>query len=231
MRYSSVLVAAVVATAAMAPLSASADFNTLVIEQTNEPGDLGNTLFVDQSAATSSTVGGLVIENVLIDGMEGLTATPQSAAVQAGSGNTADITITGSGGTARLSQVGDGNDAALVLGTSLTPATGSLAIIGQEGLNNQASLTVLGTGSVGTILQTGNGNEAGLTVNGNNINAGVAQIGNGNKATDLIATGTANVQYIQIGDGLTASTAAQVTSNAVTSNGAAITIIQRSVGN
>lgn len=199
-------------------IPAFSDGNLLVIEQSNSPGDLGNKLFVDQSQASSSLVGGLEISNEL-------DLKPTEGARQTGSGNEAEITLQGAGGVARLNQYQtgglsrDGNSAVIsVLG-------GSQGLVGQIGNGNSANLTVNGAGSLGSILQKGDDNKAALEVRNDDIEGRLSQIGDGNEAS-LIVDGTANVDYTQQGTGLTTPEAVQV----ITNSGGTVSIIQRAIG-
>jgi hypothetical protein len=221
----SLLAALACATTVSPPLPAFAGGNTVYLYQENTGGEgSGNTIYIDQSGARNSQVGG--ISNVAVDGDNQITyslsADPTLApAKQIGSNNTADVTITGEGG----------------LATVLQDNSGSV------GFGNQATLNVLGSG-FGAIQQNGDRNQANLTVNGSGAGA-IRQNGNRNRGTLDVASGTdgtlvqngnkqditfstvagsgSQVLYTVNGNGVTQT--APVT---VITNGASVTITQTS---
>lgn len=220
---------------------ASAQSNTITIEQTG----IGNTLSVDQSEASNSTVGGLTITEgdpatYTDSGDPGITATVNPLVVttnevarQDGVGNSADITISHDGGRAYLDQ-DTGSGAGLsggaigniaTIGLSADAAT---AVLGQAGLGNEAHINVTGDlGSSGTILQKGNDNNASLLVEGSR-NAGFISQNGDNNDTGLVRVGgvDTSVTYIQQGSNLAPVTPGSGVS--VISNAASVTITQSS---
>jgi len=192
------------------------DGNILVIEQTG----VANQLTVDQSKATRSRVLGAAIgpsgptfqpitqPEELVDQSDGprvfpVYYSPQDRAFQGGTRNTADITVSGSGGTVRLFQNNvSAGSAALGNAASITLSGNGVAIVGQQGDANKALLSVSGAKSGGSILQLGNGNRADLSVS-TGATALISQEGNNNSSGQVSIQGSeANVTYIQRGDGL-----------------------------
>lgn len=148
-------------------------------------GQFGNTLTIDQSAASGSVVAGdrlaLTPARQIGDANSGnLTVSGEGGRVafgQFGVGNDAVATVSGLGGLGAIQQVGDGNDATLVVESesSLFPSEGT---IGQFGNQNTASLTVSGLNVRGTLLQTGSNNTNSLSVSGQDSAVVFSQVGN-----------------------------------------------------
>lgn len=189
--------------------TAAAQNNAILIDQGNpRGGDVGNTLFVDQTGASNSLVAGIETgqpQDILQLDPE---ITPlalgpvsnfdsEAPAVQFGSGNSASITLSGDGVIAGLSQLGNDNDAVM---------------------------NISGLGAAGTIFQDGNGNEADLLVLSDRGRGELVQIGNDND-TELAVTGgpNASVSFTIEGNGVSTSVPASVSSF----TGGQVTIIQR----
>lgn len=192
--------------ASVAPAIAG-ERNFLYIEQVSGAGGLGNTLFVDQSAATDSMVAG---------DTAGITP-----ARQQGDGNEARITLTGGDGKVLLSQQ---NTSAGFLSSQMNQAAihgGDLAtiLLHQEGFGNIGTIDVGPGGNTGALFQKGDRNDGAVIVTGSGNTGTLRQLGNDN-TYELEVSGPAgtSVQWNQIGDGVSAApfTPAQVYSNAGT---------------
>lgn len=188
---------------------AAAQNNTLFIIQ--DSGDVigrgnGNTLFLDQSEATGSRVGGSVTDQNV-------------AAQQIGQNNFADLRISGTGGVLALRQIAqtsqlDGNRADIDL-DGFNP----LASLLQEGQNNTATIDVTGTLSSGVLEQIGNDNVGTVQVGGLRTSGRLIQNGN-NNATGIVVDGNgSDVTVTQNGNNLTGAPI-------VVSNGATVIITQ-----
>ena len=174
--------------------------------------ELGNSIFIDQSTANASSVAG--------------SANGLLPASQTGSGNVANLRLSGQGGTAILNQNNlilagaTGNEAVAVLSDY---AKGT---INQFGDGNTANLRVTGTldgtgGTAGTVNQLGNRNDATLTVEGRGASGKINQLGSGNtNALEVTGTGT-SATYTQIGNN-----AANPQGVTVVSNGGSVQITQ-----
>lgn len=167
-------VRSIVAAAAISSFcsAVSADENKLYIMQNSGIFGLpGNTIFVDQSSASHSIVMGVPDDVSLNNG----TTTPVNPAalplVQIGSGNDANINLSGAFALSMLSQVGDGNSANI--GVSGSGSTGAIRQVGDR---NIGEVDVTGSGLTGILIQNGNGNSQALNV----TNANVTWIQNGN---------------------------------------------------
>lgn len=218
---------------------ANAQSNVLSIVQDGG----ANTLKVDQSAASSSRVGGLELSKPTLQTFElvpaskdakgvvtpattvdmdvlGANVRRDQAARQTGAGNSADITMSGLGGFVGLLQ--DSTSASIGNRSTVNLAGGGQALIGQLGGNNQANAT-LGAGALeGAILQRGSNNTADLTVTGAGASGRISQVGNGlNNGLSVTGVGTSAAL---IANGV--SNAAAGTPVTVESNGAAVTITQ-----
>ncbi len=212
---------ATVATVALAMLAAPAaavagSDNVLYLSQDGS----SNTIHVDQSNASGSTVGGLTLPSDLSVGnltpsnLDG-TNTP---ARQSGFNNSADVTIagSGSGGEAGLLQDNSsspihGNTATLALGT------GAFGLVAQLGDRNNANLNVSGSNAFGGIVQNGSDNTAGLTVSDSGVTGKLVQNGDNNTA-GLVVSGTpgTTVTYQVNGSNAYFATNAQVITNGAT---------------
>lgn len=191
--------------------AAYSDQNTIFLIQETPAGNApGNTLFVDQSAASGATVAGAP---------NGL-----SPARQTGSSNIGQITAAGQDLTVVFAQGQNNafaNDNAAQIGLD---GGNLLASLQQLGDGNSARLDIRGNDNTGLITQTGNGNDGTLAVNGNGANGALIQTGDGNR-TDLTVTG-ASVTFEVVGDNLTFVG----TNPSVTSNGGTVTIRQSLTG-
>jgi len=211
---------------------ANADQNRVYIEQSG----VGNSLFIDQTDAKSSTVGGLTIQpssisavdpNTLNNNLEidSLGFAPADVAVQSGGGNEADVIISGSNGTVRLYQSNPNFDPG-TNSASVNLDGNGLAAIGQVGFGNTALLTVSDSGSSGTILQSGNENKANLGVSRGNTGL-ISQVGNNNTTTLDVDGVETSVSYFVQGNNLTAINPQQGVQ--VLSNASSVTITQTSI--
>ena len=214
---SAVVTAALVVLAASPPAIAGSG-NTLYLSQQGT----SNTIQVDQSNASDSTVGG-VAQPLPVSG-DGLSPSSLTgSASQNGFNNNAEITMTGAGGTAGLSQdnsgrPGYGNAATLTL------SAGALGLVGQLGDHNTAALTVSGANAFGGIVQDGSNNTGKLDVAGDGVTGKLIQVGSDNHAgfTFSGASGS-QATYEVVGNSVTLTTPAAVTT---IGNGASVTIVQ-----
>ncbi len=217
-----VVVFAFAALAASPPVIAGSS-NTLYLSQDGT----SNTIHVDQSGATNSTIGGVVLPTTVTDDT---TLTPlnldgsHSTARQSGSNNSADITITDSGGEAGLLQ--DNLGAGIPVGNSASialSASNAQGLVAQLGDNNTADLSVSGANAFGGILENGNDNNAKLSVINDGTAGSIVLNGSGNKAGfEVRGTPGASASYTLNGSNATFLQAASVTTN----NGAQVTIVQ-----
>lgn len=166
------------------------DGNTISLLQVSN-GTVGNTLYIDQSAATGSTVAGsrnglqpatqigsANTASVTVEGTGGTVALNQNNALLGlGLGNQAEGVISGLLGFGSIQQTGDGNVASLNVASpdALDPATGRIV---QTGFLNTGTLTVNGSGAEGTLVQLGSRNSNALTVEGTGTTASFTQVGN-----------------------------------------------------
>ena len=194
----------------LSAFAALAQQNTLTIKQDGA----GNSLFVDQSEATDSSVNGLTLSEPQtsfdssgrVSGSVsfGLSTPP----FRRGSDNVASIKLTGTGGNVRLLQTGGAkNDA------NITATNGASAIVGQSGNENIATVKV--GGELSRNLDTDGeflsghrylSSNRGLTAFttaysdlGTDISGVVLQSGDRNKAT-LIAPDTTRGAIVQLGN-------------------------------
>lgn len=209
--------AAFVATSAVA-----GDGNQIYLEQRNASGALsGNTISIDQSAASNSAVVGSpwttdAIKQAAEGPLEAHASDPStsggntfSPALQSGSGNTAAISMTGSGGQVLFHQSGtQGNVAAISVIGSAT------ADFFQDGSGNDGSIDVEGTGAFALLHQIGDGNRGEVTARGPNANAELTQIGNDGDFSLTVPSDTSVVYQVE-GNGVTQlRSGASVISNA-----------------
>lgn len=168
------------------------DGNTISLLQVSN-GTVGNTLYIDQSAASGSTVAGsrngllpatqigsANSATVTVEGTGGSVSLNQNNALAGlGIGNQADGVISGVLGFGSIQQLGDGNVASLEVTSpdALDPATGQII---QTGFLNEGQLTVNGSGAEGTLRQIGSRNTNALTVEGTGTTASFTQVGNNN---------------------------------------------------
>lgn len=213
-RSKSSLVALVVSALAMVGPVFAGEGNVLYLSQ--EGGD-GNRFLADQSAANYSSIG-TIADPALQDGDNNaanvtisancpavssppcgtLALTQDNTAALTAVGNTATVTISGTG-NAIIEQVGDINTATLILG-----ADGD-GLISQDGLSNTARLEILG-GADGNISQNGNSNGANLQLIAGELSSVVlTQTGNGNlygspttSPTVVVTTQPGTITYDQI---------------------------------
>ncbi|MDR5653207.1 hypothetical protein [Ruixingdingia sedimenti] len=175
---------------ALAPAAFAGDGNSLDLLQISS-GALGNALYLDMEGARGARVAGDAAgllpasqigsgnrADVTITGSGGQLALMQNNALSGlGLGNSAEAVISGLYGTGSIQQIGDGNVAALNLASpdALNPASGSIL---QTGMANSGALTVRGAGASGLLVQVGSGNSNALTVEGAGTTASYTQIGN-----------------------------------------------------
>lgn len=214
-----IYIAAFAANVTLATASHAGDGNTINLLQIST-GSVGNSLFIDQSDASNSSVSG---------DLNGLLP-----ASQIGSGNTAAFEITGNGGSLALNQ----NNALSGLGLG-NNAEGLISGLGfgsvqQLGTVNTARLDVLAPENSrparGTIVQTGSLNDASLNVAGNGASGTLLQFGSNNVNTLTVeGTGT-TVTFTQIGNGNSNATIPGTTPEGITvlSNGGSVAITQYS---
>lgn len=190
-----------------ASMAMAADGNQIYILQQSPLGiDSNNTLNVDQSAASGSTVAGAFGA-----------AARTTPALQDGIDNSGNIEISGAGGQVAFLQEGIGNDATVSLSSAL-----GMAFLQQDGNANSASLTVDPLGYSGAIQQIGSGNRGGLIVSGKGASGTLVQNGN-NNAMDMTVSGIgATVSYTFNGNNM----APAGTGPVVISNGGSVTITQ-----
>lgn len=220
--------------------SVSAQSNTITIEQTG----VGNTLSVDQSAASNSSVGGLTFaegdaKSYTDSSDPGLsatlnpltvTSTTGEAATQTGGQNSASIEISGDGGNVFLNQNNSGGGSLGNIASIGLTGDGAAVALGQLGLKNEATINVSGALAKGTILQDGDYNKSNLSVTGSGAEGFISQKGNNNDTGTVNVSGVnTSVTYIQQGNNLSPAATGQGVS--VISNAAAVTITQTSFGN
>ena len=198
--------------------------NSLYVSQTGD----ANQLFIDQSAASGSSVGTegapaaqIGDGNRLTIADEGvgnrLPLLVQNNALGGGAPNIADITLGAASSEAEVSLTQsplNANGAIFAGGNiaALNLSQGAAASIEQLGSGNNASLTVNGVGARGAVIQAGNNNVGVLTVGGNGASVTLNQSGNG--------LNSANVPQ---GANFTNGSTPGIT---VFSNGAAVSITQ-----
>jgi hypothetical protein len=218
-----------------ASLATAGGNNDAFIRQVSPAGsELGNTLSIDQSAATDSTVRGIgseLIGKVPFYVLGLLTANDPLAAQQRGESNEAALTITGAGGELQLYQsVGAGANwapyGAVARNTAvLAAASGALGGVIQIGSENLASLT-LGDDATGLISQFGSKLSATLDVGARGQGTVVQQGYNSDAGTIAVASGT-SVQFFQSGNNLKAPELPEGVSASVFSTAIGTIIIQQ----
>ena len=168
-----------ISAAALCALSASGanagDRNVLILLQEGST----NSISVDQQGANDSQVGGVAYDSAnnafnRIDLSTNEADALANPVLQLGERNSADVTLTGEGGTVFLQQQGQ------------APNT--------NGINNTADITInstVGGGNLGAVLQAGNDNQATIAINGSQLEANVLQDGNGN--VGAVQIGSSNV--------------------------------------
>lgn len=185
------------------------DENQIWLRQTSPVGSLnGNDLSADQGGANSSSISGVGrnLISPLAAGQLRLIGYDPNFALQRGEGNSATLTITGTGGELQLLQssnplmpfvpgISVGNNTAVATATS-----GDLGAIVQIGAANTAALSLDGNAN-GLITQLGSGLNTDLDV-GLGGTGVVTQIGrNSNTGTLTVAPGT-TLNYTQIGNNI-----------------------------
>lgn len=204
------------------------DGNSIIVQQTGE----SNSLRVDQSAAQNSLVAGVppsnnfglqldpasdegsffVFGDVGTDNVDSNTLSivdSGTAAIQDGTNNSADITLSGAATFAGLRQVGDRNNASITVGGgSSSSSDNSGGIIVQQGDDNIGSVRVDGTNAFGELIQIGDTNDTAFTVTSPNSNVSFTVIGN-------------NINSQQ----------QQLPASVATTSGGQVTIVQRQLGN
>lgn len=206
--------------------SSLADNNTALVRQVSPFGTAsGNTLSIDQSAATNARLvgpGANLVGSVAAQTLAVLSGQAGSdpSALQKGESNTATAVMSGSGGelqlfqaTPSLNNVGGGNQAEMVA------ANAALGGVIQIGEFNTAALTL--DDGRGLVSQTGNQNWASLTVNGSTSQASLSQVGDFNNGAMIVGSG-GSATLLQIGDG-------NRSGNVEVGNGA--TLIYTQIGN
>lgn len=216
------LATAAVLSAGLFMASAVAQSNELFIIQDGSD----NQLTVDQSDASDSRIGGLILDpgvgTVSIQSLPDPVLQTDTAATQTGSGNEIDVTIAGSLGQVFFSQTAPVTAPASTNSATIDVTGPASAGLLQDGLGNVADLEVVGNGAAGGIVQLGDRNKAGLSVRG--ADALILQNGNDNTATGLsVDAASSGFVLQQIGDGLNAN---GITAN---TNAQGVTIIQRSL--
>lgn len=206
--------------------SHAGDGNMIYIKQESPAAStIGNSLSIDQSAASNSLVHGPSAELLEVLGTfsandpqaEMLVPFSGNAAgatfgTQRGEGNQATLTIDGAGGELQLLQ-DTGPDQQLLPAPGTTVGnqatiTASGAVLGgviQLGESNTANLNLTGGGLPGTtglISQRGTNLTADLTVEGGGKGQ-VVQIGNNNNTGQVVVSDQTTLTYTQVGDNLT----------------------------
>ncbi|WP_412504386.1 hypothetical protein [Roseovarius sp. SYSU LYC5161] len=213
--------------------------NAFVIQETPPNVSDGNSLSIDQSGASNSSVAGvsrnsvdpndatniislapapdetqfLSIEDPLIS------FDPNGAATQSGIGNSASI-VAGSDTQVGMFQSGDYNDGSIDAGSGQV-------LLYQEGNNNSGTLSTAGGASRASLLQEGNNNVGTVAVVGTDAEGLLTQVGDGNNTSLDVTTAGASVSFTVEGNNTSTSLPASVVS---TSGGGQVTIIQRPLG-
>ena len=179
------------------------DYNNAIVLQVSPGGTaFGNNLTIDQSLAAGSEVRGIgnslaLLSPLTVALLSSYDLSGNSAALQIGESNDAEITLTGAGAEAELLQAGgtpnNGNIARLIADGN------SLGGILQTGLRNDATLTL--DDSDGLIIQIGSDLYADLDV-GTGGTGVVTQIGNGSTTGDISVAAGNSLSYTQIGNNL-----------------------------
>ncbi|TQE98538.1 MAG: hypothetical protein FKY71_13325 [Spiribacter salinus] len=230
--------------------------NASVLQESPSGAEFGNSLTIDQSGASGSTVAGVSRTSAdpgdatatisLVDGDGNAldaSASPDETeflslespllsfqedgrATQSGSGNEASITVTGSGTTVGLYQNNSGEPSGRGNTGTITANSGQVLLY-QDGSGNSGTLTTEDGASLASLLQEGSGNKGTVTVSGSEAEGLLAQIGNENITDLTVDTEGATVSFTVAGDNTTGSLPA----NVVTTSGTGqITIIQRPLG-
>ncbi len=210
--------------------------NAFVIQETPLGAAEGNSLRIDQSAASDSTVAGVARTPIDPDDATNtitLSPTPEDsefldhsgtlinfdpdeAAMQSGNGNSASI-VTLSNSTVGLFQSGNNNSGAINAGAGQV-------LLYQYGNGNEGTLSTQNSAALASLLQDGDGNTGAVTVSGAGTEGLLAQIGNNNSTSLEVDTSGASVSFTVNGSNTSASLPASVVS---TAGGGNITIIQR----
>lgn len=210
--------------------------NAFVIQETPLGAAEGNSLRIDQSAASASTVAGVARTSIDPDeAMNTITLSPTpedtefldqtgtlisfdaaKAATQSGVGNSASI-VTGNDTSVGLFQSGSDNSGAINAGSGQV-------LLYQEGTGNDGTLSTQNGAALASLFQEGDGNTGAVTVSGAATEGLLAQIGNNNSTSLEVDTSGASVSYTVNGNNTNASLPASVVS---TVGGGNITIIQR----
>ena len=209
-----------------ASLAVAGSNNDAFIRQVSPSGSaLGNTLSIDQSAATDSTVRGIGTEltgKLPFYLLGALTANDPLVAQQRGESNSAELTLAGSGGELQLYQ-------SVGAGASWMPY-GAIA-------DNKAVLAAA-SGALGGVLQIGSGNLATLKL-GDNATGLVSQFGS-KLTSDLDVGAGGHGTVVQVGSNSTTGTVTvapgttliytQIGSNRAPPPGAAASVFSTSLG-
>lgn len=199
-----------------------------------------NSLSVDQSKASNSTVGGVSLLNGPLADDASAKLRLNDTAEQKGTGNTAKLTITNLTDDENHllfdhGQIGLRQDNSLSSAgpnVALVTVNGDgTGLVSQNGGGNTANMLITGLGSTGSIYQNGDGNnigtgaltEHGLKVEGKNASGSITQNGDGNTTSLAVFGNGTSVDYTVNGDNFTNVPAGGVQ---VISNGATVTITQ-----
>ena len=213
--------------------------NAFVIQETPPNVSDGNSLSIDQSGASNSSVAGVSrTDTPADDGANTISLLPDQndtqspgisapymsfdsgeAATQSGIGNSASI-VAGSDTQVGLFQSGEYNDGTIDAGSGQV-------LLYQEGNNNSGTLTTASGASAASLLQEGNYNVGTVTVDGSNAEGLLTQVGDRNTTNLDVTTAGASVSYTVEGNNTSTSLPASVVS---TSGGGQVTIIQRPLG-
>lgn len=224
-------VPAIAVAIAVSAIPAFAQSNTLTLLQQTDPGLPGNRIFVDQSLASNSNIGGLTIT----DTEDSLSFAPDGgAALQIGGGNSADITVSAADvqvGFSQNSRV-DGTTGleTSVLGNVATldiSGVGAAAFLNQAGNGNNGTLTVSGFGATGVIDQVGNGNAGEVDVVGNGATGILRQIGDDNATSFQVVGDGTTATFQVVGSGIANAGATPQ----VISNGGTVIVTQTAISN
>ncbi|MEH6833123.1 MULTISPECIES: hypothetical protein [Falsihalocynthiibacter] len=178
------------------------DGNYLYLVQDTQDSLLGNTLQIDQSLATNSSVAG---------SLNGF-----MPALQLGGGNSANITVENERATVLLNQ--DNSLAPSLSGNAATIFGGELAVVALEqlGSGNLGNIEVTGRGNIGSLSQTGDRNNGSVLVSGTSNSGTLNQVGNDNTYGLSVSGSATNVTFNQVGNNMTATGSPTVFSNAGT---------------
>jgi len=190
-------IVAIAALIASCSLSVADENKLYIVQDSTLAGPVGNTLFVDQSSSQGSTVMGVPDDATLITASPSALDPATLPAVQIGSGNDADINLSGALSLGMLSQTGNGN---------------------------AAIIDVSGNRSIGAVRQTGNRNTGEVNVAGDDLTGVLIQNGHGNSQTLNVTN--ANVTWTQNGNNITQGDASTFGNPSVVSNGATVIVTQ-----